>query len=125
MQLLEQLSPEDQSLLLQYFGLGKTQSQMAGWHCTGQTIVSTGIRMAVRRFGTVLLLGPLNIRTIRSILTASGLEGGLDRPLSTAVRLYSRCRSVVVCGVVPAFLSYLSSLIAPLIPVPSFDCTVS
>jgi hypothetical protein len=52
--------------------------------------------MAVGRFGTVLLLAPLNIRTIRSILTASGLQAGLDRPLSTAVRLYSRCRSFQV-----------------------------
>jgi len=87
------LSKEDQELLLAYYVLAKTQTALAKLHGSTQTLCSSRIRLAMRKMGTFIILGPPTAKTMRDPFIAAGLENLLDVPLSEVVELYSKTRS--------------------------------
>ena len=87
------LSKEDQELLLAYYVLAKTQTALAKLHGSTQTLCSSRIRLAMRKMGTYIILGPPIAETMREPFTAAGLENLLPVPLSQVVELYSKTRS--------------------------------
>lgn len=71
---LRYLRPADQELLLSYYLLGKSQTQLGKIFDANQTMCSFKIRMAVKHFGAFLMLGVPTVERMRQILTAAGLE---------------------------------------------------
>jgi hypothetical protein len=84
---------EDQELILSYYVLAKTQTTLAVLHQSTQTQCSSRIRMAMRKMGTFMLLGPPTPDVLARIFTAIGMEDEVGKPLSQVVSLYARTRS--------------------------------
>jgi hypothetical protein len=94
------LSKEDQELLLSYYLLSKTQNTLALIHKSTQTICSFRIRMAIKKFGTFLMLGIPTVEIMGEILERAGFEhtlekDGLNRtmPLSKVIDAYAKTRN--------------------------------
>lgn len=91
---LRYLKREDQELLLSYYLLSKTQNTLALIHKSTQTVCSFRIRMAVKTFGTFLLMGEPTEELLHTVLTKAGLEDSLEKaPLSKIVMEYVRTRN--------------------------------
>jgi hypothetical protein len=94
MKALRLLPKEDQELILSYYCLGKTQSQLALIHRTTQTLCSTDIRHAVQQVGCYLLFnGVPTEKQMRKVFTRAGVEGRLKNGLAWMVARYAKCHS--------------------------------
>ena len=89
------LSDEDQELLLSYYVLAKTQATLATLHRSTQTLCSARIRMAMKKMGTFILMGPPTPEVLAEMFIAIGMETTpeLEKPLSQVAYLYSKVRS--------------------------------
>jgi hypothetical protein len=89
------LSREQQELLLSYYLLGKTQIVLSKLLHSTQTVMSFRIRMAVKLFGTYLMMGGQpSVDQLRVVLIKAGLEHSLKKvSLSEIIAEYARCRS--------------------------------
>jgi len=87
------LSKEDQELLLGYYILAKTQASLSILHRSTQTLCSARLRMAMRKMGIFIILGPPTANALRDIFVACGIEDLLSVPMSEVVELYAKTRS--------------------------------
>jgi hypothetical protein len=90
---LRYLSKEDQELLLAYYVVTKTQTQLAPIHGSTQTLTSQRIRAAMQTLAAFIVLGPPTAEAMRPIFETAGLEDELSVPLCKVVEAYAKCRS--------------------------------
>lgn len=94
LRLIRYLSKSDQDLLLCYFVLGISQTNLAIVHRTTQTLCSEALHKALSRVGTYLMFGTPTEELMRKVFSKSGVENTLPgAPLSKMVVLYSETRS--------------------------------
>jgi hypothetical protein len=88
------LSDEDQDLLLGYYIIHKTQTQLAVVHNTAQTVCSAVLRSAIQRLDFVIRCGPPTRETLKVIFESVGLEQTKFKvPLSEIIALYAEMHS--------------------------------
>jgi hypothetical protein len=90
---LRYLSKEDQELLLGYYILAKTQATLAILHRSTQTLCSARLRMAMKKMGTFIIMGPPTADSLKEIFEECGIENQLTVPLSYVVEMYAKTRS--------------------------------
>lgn len=92
------LSLQDQELLLSYYCLGKTQTDLAHFMHTSQTMCSSGIRLAVRALLATMVFGAVpTADALEPVLARAGMLKvdfeGVTADMSEVLEEYQRCRS--------------------------------
>jgi hypothetical protein len=87
------LSKQDQELLLCYYIVAKTQKTLAIIHSSTQTLCSARLRMAMKKMGTFIMMGPPTADVMEEYLDHLPLSVDLGCSLSNVVELYAKTRS--------------------------------